>query len=216
MINAVPSKEERCVIKFLILEHTLLAEIHYRLCCIYSTSVVVSLCAVERWHKKFAVRHTSIANAAWCGRSSETITEMVCRVYTALGRPPLYNRQFASTDGSTVSEVICCVHTLFEEDHCYTITNLQVQMAAQYAHDTSHSTIHKALCEYLQISKVCARWVPQQLTVVNRKLYIWQACFWWTFKRRETHYSNASLLEMNHLSISVWPRNRILHKIWLC
>ncbi len=128
-------------IKFLMLEQTRLVEVHQRLCHVYGVSVVVSLHTVEWWHKKSAKGCTSIDNAAWSGRPTERI-----------------------------NETVHCVHALLEEDCHYTTTDSQVQMAAWYAQDVSHVTIHIILCEHLQMSKECARWVPWQLTEMNQKL----------------------------------------------
>ncbi len=87
--------------KFSMLEYTLLVEIHQRLRCVYDASVVVSLHTVEQRHKKFG-GHTSISDAAWSGKPSRTIDEMVR-----------------------------CVHSLLEIDRHYTISDLRVQMAAR-------------------------------------------------------------------------------------
>ncbi len=122
----------------------LLVEIHHRLCHIYGAKVVVSLHAVEWWHKKFP--NGSIDDAAQSSRPSETINKMVH-----------------------------CVHSLLEEDRLYTITDLQVQITSQYAYDIDYSTIYTALREHLQMSKVCARWVPRQLTETNQKLHMGRA-----------------------------------------
>ncbi len=111
------------------LEHTSLVEIHGRLCCVCGASVVV-LCIVEQWHRKFVEGCTSIDDATRSGRLNEA-----------------------------VDDIVHWAHALLEEEHCYTITSLQVQIAAWYAHNTSHTTIHTALHEHVRMLKVSARWV---------------------------------------------------------
>ncbi len=69
---------------------------------------------------------------------------------------------FDNTSGrpnKTINTAVHCVHALLEEDHCYTTTNLQVQMAAWYANDASYSIVHTAFHEHQRMSKVSARWV---------------------------------------------------------
>ena len=134
MSDPLSKNEQRVVIKFLTLEKHLPPEIHQRMCSVYGDSVVVSLHTVERWHKKFAEGHTSVDDEARSGRLSDMIDEMVR-----------------------------CVRALLEEDRRYTITDLRVQMAARYS-EASFSTVHTALTQYLEMRKVCARWVPQQLS----------------------------------------------------
>ncbi len=73
----VASSKNKQRYKLLTLEHTLLVEIHRRLCRVYGKSVVVNLHTVEQWHKKFAKGRMSIDDAAQSGRLSETIDEMV-------------------------------------------------------------------------------------------------------------------------------------------
>ncbi len=112
--------------KVLMLKHTLPVEVYCRLCYVYSVSVVVILQTVQRWPEKFAERRTGIDNAAQSDRPSERI-----------------------------DETVHCVHTLLKDNHHDTIINLQVQLAAWYAHEASHYTIHMVLCECLQMWWCC-------------------------------------------------------------
>ncbi len=86
-------------------------------------------------------------------------------------------------------------------------------MAIQYAHAASHSDIYTALHEHLQMSKVWTSWLlllwqwDEPKAVYGEVLY----SFWWSFRQRETPYSNSLLLEMNRGSTSGCkrPRNRV-------
>ncbi len=69
----------------------------------------------------------------------------------------------------SINEAKHCMRALLAEDRCLTITDLQTQMAADFLHEASHGTIHKALTKHLKMWKVCAQWVPRQLTPENRE-----------------------------------------------
>ncbi len=140
--NPPPSKIElHNVIKFLTKENYTPADIHRRLCAVYGAANVLSVRKVERWQGVFKEGRTNVKDKDSEGQPSDAI-----------------------------DKTIRCVRALLSEDRQLTITNLQVQMATQFSHEAGRGTIYTALTEHLALSKVCADWVPRQLTEDSRTL----------------------------------------------
>ncbi len=68
-----------------------------------------------------------------------------------------------------MEETVQCVRALLNKDHRYTVTDLQREMLLCFSHEASRGTIYTVLTEQLEMSKVCACWVPRQLTDEHRK-----------------------------------------------
>ena len=71
---------------------------------------------------------------------------------------------------NSIDETVRFVSALLQDGRRLTVTNLQTKMAKQLSHNASRGTIHTALTQYLQMTKVCARWVPRELSENDRKL----------------------------------------------
>lgn len=186
-MNSAPSKIEiRSVIKFLTAEKCTPIEIHRRLCTVYGENNVCSLRTVERWNKLFIEGRTSIDDDERTGRPSDGI-----------------------------EETVRCVRALLQEDRRLTITDLQQQMAAQYSHTASHGTIHTALKQHLEMTKVCARWVPRQLSDEHRKRRMGWALEFLTAYHNQGNDLIARIVTGDESWIHFWtPETKQQSKVW--
>ena len=139
----VPSDcEVRAVIKFLSKEGIGGAEIHSRLCAVYGKNNVMQLRNVYRWVQMFTAGRTSTHDNARDGRPSTAVND----------------------------ETVNIVRALLAEDRRYTITDMHHKIATEYPFvSCSRFSIHGILTELLEMTKVCARWVPRQLTSDHKK-----------------------------------------------
>lgn len=134
--------EQRAIVKFLTAENVSGKEIHDRMCLIYGPTNVMNVRAVYKWIKRFREDgRTSTHDEPRSGRPSDSLNE----------------------------DTIACVRTLLDEDRRYTVSDIQSQMAERFLNVTSRTTIHRALTEVLEMSKVSARWVPRELSDEHRK-----------------------------------------------
>ncbi len=132
--------EVRAIIKFLTAENVSASQIYARLCNVFNQNHIMSLRSVQKWRKQFLEGRTDIHDEARAGRPSDTI-----------------------------EETVRCVRALLEEDRRHTITDLHHEIETHFLHETSRTTIHRALVEHIGMRKVCARWVPRELTEQHRK-----------------------------------------------
>lgn len=117
------------------------------------------------------------------GATGADITRRLQNVFgdDAMGKSAVYKwiGQFAegrnSTDiaegrgrprSSASTENVKRVQALIEEDRRITVRDIAECM------DMSTSTVHKILVEELQLSKLCARWVPRMLTVAQMEVRV--------------------------------------------
>ncbi len=103
--------------------------------------MVRRMCVAEHWNKQFKEGRTNIHDEPQEGRLSDSM-----------------------------EETVRCVRALLDEDRRYTVTNLQREMSLHFSYEASRGTIHTALTEQLEMSKVCTHWVPRQLTDKHRKI----------------------------------------------
>ncbi len=136
-----PDCEVRSVIKFLYKEGVKGREIYRRLCRVYGENNVMSLRAVYQWIDMFRNGREEVHDEQREGRPSEAVNE----------------------------ETVNIIRTLLEENRRYTVSDLHQKMATQYAYvDCSRTSIYRILSEELEMTKVCARWVPRALTEAHR------------------------------------------------
>ena len=134
IIAAPASCEVHAVICFLHAEGQSAAEIHRRLCRVYSDNVMSDSC-VREWCRKLRDGHTDVHDEGGQGQHSIVTDELIQKF----------------------DQCVC------QKCH-FTISELSEEFP-----QTSRTTLYRIVTDRLGYHKVCARWVPKQLTFMKLK-----------------------------------------------
>ncbi len=114
-----------------------------------------------------------------------------------------------------MEETVRRVRTLLDEDRWYTVTNLQREMSLRFSYEASHSTIHTALTEQLEMLKVCARWVPRQLTGEHRKNRLASALQFLTQYNEQGNDLIERIVTGDEIWVHFWtPETKEQSRVW--
>ncbi len=96
---------------------------------------------------------------------------------------------------------VWCIHSLPKDDHHLTITDIQRETTACFSHKAGEATIIH-VWQQLEMWKVCAGWVPRQLTEERQKIVrVWHSIFLLSMRKIGMIYSSKWLLAMKVGSI---------------
>ncbi len=86
-----------------------------------------------------------------------------------------------------------CVYNLLQENHQYTVSNMHHKMATHFLNEASHTKVYLILTETLNMSEMCAWWVPQKLSEYHRTPHMG---FTLDFLTRFEHEGNNFLVQI--------------------
>lgn len=138
-IRSASSCEVRSVIRFLSAKNVTASEIHRQICEVYGAGVM-SVQMVRQWRREFIGGREEVHDRPREGRPKDSLT----------------------------SDAIAGVRALLNDDILLTIRQMEQSMRHEMCNPVSRMTIDRIVKEELHFRKVCARWVPRELTTDHK------------------------------------------------
>ena len=138
-LESVRDCEIRAVIRFLCAKGVNGSEIHREVTLVYGEKCI-SLQMVRKWVDQFKKGRVDIHDLQRSGRPSEVINE----------------------------DAVAAVQIAIQDDRRVTISEIQHKLQDENCLDISVGSIHTIIHRDLSMRKVCARWVPRNLTEAHK------------------------------------------------
>ncbi len=131
-------------------------DIHCRLCNVFGEGNIMFKLVVYQWIQRFDAGGVTTKGKSRAGRPRNSFND----------------------------DTIAYIHIFLDKDDWYTVTDFHCEMVTYFLNNASHSQVYGVLIEALEIRKVCAAWVPKELSNVHRsnhmasalELLTWYEC----------------------------------------